>query len=409
MKVPLSIINKKRNKTSLIYMLSLASMFLYNSCKKAEVGKTGDCNNATYPTFNPTHIKAPVLQAIIDKYVKKGLPGISLMISNTDGVWNGVGGYSSLEDQIKYKPCHISKVASITKFMVGTLVFKLMEDSVNSHLSYTDLDKPLTHWIDKKILEKIENGTEATLRQCMNHSSGIYDLIIDGDFYLGVLNDPNKHWSQEELLKFVYGKPKAFNSGDTSGYSNTNTLLVSMVIEKVTGKPHGEVLKEKLWVPLGMGETYYQGRENLPDFVAQGYYDLYNKKQLTNVSNIIPGSGNGYGGVFSNVYDLQKFIEGVLIKKTVLNAKSLGIMQAYGPPDEVNNYGIGIMKKFNDRGLDFGLGHSGRDLGYSADLFYFPHKNFTINFFVNYGTDSESFLKQTFKDFENEVIDEMLK
>ena len=84
-------------------------------------------------------------------------------------------------------------------------------------------------------------------------------------------------------------------------------------------------------------------------------------------------------------------------------------MQNYGPPDEVNQYGVGIMKKFINRGVNYGLGHSGRDLGYSADLFYFPTKGFTTNFFVNYGTDSESFLKQTFKDFENEVIDEMLK
>jgi len=288
-------------------------------------------------------------------------------------------------------------------------VFKLIEDSVNTNLSYLDLDKPLTNWIDKKILEEIENGTEATFRQCLNHSTGIYDIITDSDFYLAVLNNPNKHWSQEELLKYVNGKPSAFKTGDTSGYSNTNTLLASMVIEKATGRTHGELMREKLWTPLGMGDTYYQGRENLPDFVTQGYYDLYNKKQLTNVSNIIPGSGNGYGGVFSNVYDLQKFIDGVLITKTVLSAKSLSIMQTYGPPDEVNQYGVGIMKKFIDRGENYGLGHSGRDLGYSADLFYFPTKKFTTNFFVNYGTDSESFLKQTFKDFENEVIDEMLK
>jgi D-alanyl-D-alanine carboxypeptidase len=210
-------------------------------------------------------------------------------------------------------------------------------------------------------------------------------------------------------LKFVYNKPANFKPGDTALYSNTNTMLASMVIEKATGRPHGELMREKLWIPLGMTETYYQGRDDLPDYLAQGYFDLYNKKQLTNVSNIIPGSGNGYGGVFSNVYDLQKFIEGVLVKKTVLSDKSLNKMLVFGPPDEVNNYGVGIMKKFNDRGLNFGLGHSGRDLGYSADLFYFPEKQFFTNFFVNYGTDSDSYLKQTFKDFENEVMDEMIR
>jgi len=389
-----------------LLILAIGSMLLF-ACKKAEVGKTDDCNKTLNPS--PSHPKAAVMQAIIDKYLKKGLPGISLMVTNKDGSWVGSGGYSSLEDGVKYKPCHVSKVASITKFMVGTLVFKLMEDSVNSNLGYNDLDKPLSTWISNDILKRIENGKESTLRQCLNHSTGIYDIIIDSDFYLGVLNDPNKRWTQEELLKFVYGKPANFKVGDTALYSNTNTLLASMVIESATGRPHGELMREKLWTPLGMNDTYYQGREDLPSYVAQGYFDLYNKKQLTNVSNIIPGSGNGYGGVFSNVYDLQLFIENVLVKKTVLSDKSLNIMQTYGPPDEINNYGVGIMKKFNDRGANFGIGHSGRDLGYSADLFYFPLNQFYINFFVNYGTDSDSYLRQVFRDFESEVIDEMSK
>lgn len=394
-------------KKHLIQYLALIILIGFASCKEAEVGKTTDCSYVVNP--NPSHPKAAAMQAIIDKYIKKGLPGISLMVTNKDGSWVGVGGYSSLEDKVKYKPCHVAKVASITKFMVGTLVFKLMEDSVNTGLSYMDLDKPISHWLDNDALKKVENGMEATLRQCLNHSTGIYDIIINSDFYLGVLNDPNKHWTQEELLKFVYNQPANFKPGDTALYSNTNTMLASMVIEKATGRPHGELMREKLWIPLGMTETYYQGRDNLPDYLAQGYFDLYNKKQLTNVSNIIPGSGNGYGGVFSNVYDLQKFIEGVLVKKTVLSDKSLNKMLVFGPPDEVNNYGVGIMKKFNDRGLNFGLGHSGRDLGYSADLFYFPEKQFLTNFFVNYGTDSDSYLKQTFKDFENEVMDEMIR
>ena len=385
----------------------IISSILVSSCKKAEIGNTADCNNNSYP--NPTHPKSAALQAIVDKYIKKGLPGISLMIKNNEGAWVTSAGYASLEDNIKYKPCHVGKVGSITKFMMGVLVFKLIEDSTNSNLGYNDLDKPLTNWIDKKILKNIENAEEATLRQCMNHSSGIFDIITDSEFYLAVLNNPNKHWTQEELLKFVYGRKAAFPTGDTSGYSNTNTILASMIIEKATGKKHLDLLREIIWKPLGMNDTYYQGREELPSFVTQGYFDLYNKKQLTNVSNILPGSGNGYNGVFSNVYDLQKFIEAVLIDRTFLSQKSLFKMLTYGPPDEINNYGVGIMKKFNNRGNDYGIGHSGRDLGYTADLFWFPNKNFTINFFINYGTDSESFLKPVFRDFEKEIIDEMLK
>lgn len=389
------------------YLTIIISVIFLVSCKKAEIGNTTDCTNSPNP--NPLHPKAATLQNLVDKYIKKGLPGISLMIKNSDGIWVTSAGYASLEDRIQYKPCHVGKVGSITKFMIGVLVFKLIEDSVNTHLGYADLDKPISNWIDIDILKKIENAENATLRQCLNHSTGIFDIITDSEFYLSVLNNPNKRWTQEELLKFVYGRKAAFQLGDTSGYSNTNTILASMVIEKSTGKKHLELLREKLWKPLGMNDTYYQGREDLPPFVTQGYFDLYNKKQLTNVSNILPGSGNAFNGVFSNVYDHQKFIEGVLIDKTVLSNKSLAMMQTFGPPDGINNYGVGMMKKFNDRGNNYGLGHSGRDLGYTADLFWFPYKNFTINLFINYGTDSESFLKPVFYEFEAELIDEMLK
>lgn len=394
-------------KKYLNHSLFILAIFLIYSCKKADISHTVSCTSQANPA--PAHPKGAALKAIIDKYIKKGLPGISLSVTNADGNWIGYGGYSSLEDKIPFEPCHVSKAASITKFMVGTLVFKLME-TPGSGLTYADLNKPLSTWIDKDILEKIDNAGQSTLKNCMQHTTGIYDIITNSDFYLAVLNNPNKQWHQQELLKFVYNqKPYFAHPGDSAVYSNTNTILVSMVIEKATGLPHEKLLRERLLNPLGMGNTYYQGREQLPAFTAQGYYDLYNKQMLSNVSNIIPASGNGYGGIFSNVYDLKKLIDNVVINKTFLTQQSLDSMLQWSVPDEINNYGVGIMKKFNNRGADYGIGHSGRDLGYSADLFYFPNKQFTMIFFVNYGTDGDSYLRPVFRAFEAEVIDEMLK
>jgi D-alanyl-D-alanine carboxypeptidase len=80
-------------------------------------------------------------------------------------------------------------------------------------------------------------------------------------------------------------------------------------------------------------------------------------------------------------------------------------MQTWGKPDFPNEYGYGIMKKFIDRGIDAGIGHSGRDLGYTANLFYFPNKNVTHVFFINYGTDADSDLKEVFSQFQNELLD----
>ena len=82
-------------------------------------------------------------------------------------------------------------------------------------------------------------------------------------------------------------------------------------------------------------------------------------------------------------------------------------MTTFGKTDGTNRYGYGIMKKFllEVGEADAGIGHSGRDLGYSANLFYFPSRNVTHAFFVNYGTDAESGLKQTFLDFQQELLD----
>jgi D-alanyl-D-alanine carboxypeptidase len=123
-----------------------------------------------------------------------------------------------------------------------------------------------------------------------------------------------------------------------------------------------------------------------------------------NVSNLVTGSGNGYGGLYSNVFDLFTFIKAVFIDKTLLNSKSLSIMQTYGKEDDPNYYGYGIEKTFLNHGEDYGIGHKGRDLGYTANLFYFPHKGVIHVFFVNYGTDSKSNLQQVFYDFQEELL-----
>ncbi len=122
-----------------------------------------------------------------------------------------------------------------------------------------------------------------------------------------------------------------------------------------------------------------------------------------NVSNLVTGSGNGYGGLYSNIYDLYTFIDAVLIRETFLKPASLTLMKSWGKRDDSNYYGYGIQQSYI-RGTDFGIGHKGRDLGYSANLFFFPARGVTHIFFVNYGTDADSRLKDIFFEFVDEMV-----
>lgn len=388
-------------KTYTIVAFILLSVSIL-SCRKEAITPSVDtvCN---YSDSSLAHPKNSIFRAVIDKYIQKGLPGISVLIEDSSGVWVGAGGYADIENDIKFTPCHISKAASITKFMVGTLVFKLQEEGK------INIDDPISNYINAGILNKIDNADGITIRQLMNHTSGIFDVITSSGFYLAVLNNPNKNWTQEDLLEYVYGEEGyELNSPYPAYYSNTNTLLLSMCIEKATGEKHDKLLHEKVLAPLGMTDTYYQGREDVPSTAAQGYFDLHNSGEINNVSNLITGSGNGYGGIFSNVFDLHKFIKGVLIDKIVLSQESLDEMMNFTQEDTDFFTGFGILKKFTTK-PNYGIGHTGRDLGYSADLFYFPERNITMVFFVNYGTNGSSNLKQTFFDFESELVDRVLE
>jgi D-alanyl-D-alanine carboxypeptidase len=80
-------------------------------------------------------------------------------------------------------------------------------------------------------------------------------------------------------------------------------------------------------------------------------------------------------------------------------------METYGKEeDDPNYYGYGIQKTFLDHGIDYGIGHKGRYLGYTANLFYFPNKGVIHVFFINYGTDADSKMKQVFNDFQEELV-----
>jgi D-alanyl-D-alanine carboxypeptidase len=387
------------------YILAIGLALISFSCKKAQVQPTHVSSiDSPWNDTSNLHPKSAAFSALLKKYHDKGLPGISLLVNDAKGTWIGAIGKADIEKNIPFSVGQVSKVASITKLFIGALVFKLIEDSANTGLGYNALYTKINNWLPPSITNKLPNGNKITLGDCMKHETGVPDVIEQDAFYLAVLNNPNKIWKPEELLEFIYNKPPVFNPRDTAVYSNTNTVLIIMVIEVATHKDHSNLLKQYVLNPLHLANTYYQPHDVLPNTVAQGYFDLYNNNTIVNVSNLVTGSGNGYGGIYSNVFDLFKFENALFIQQTLLSQKSLAIMQTYGKKDDTNFYGYGLQKSYIQPDGEYGIGHKGRDLGYSANMFYFPQKGVTHIFFVNYGTDADSGLKDVFKKFIDELV-----
>lgn len=389
-------------KYNYIPLFLLATLFA--SCSKKTTEATQVCTTPAYPA----HPKANRFQQVLDAYTQKGLPRITLLVKDSNGTWAGASGMADIEKGILMQPCHISKVASITKIFMAALAFRLAEQGK------LDIDAPVKSYLDDDQLKNIANADQVTVRQLLSHNTGIYDVIKDDGFYLDVLNNPPRHRNQEDILKFVRGKKAAFAPGAGPGYSNTNTLLLSMIIDKIGGKPHQQLLHEEIIDRLQLKNTYYYYHDALPEGkVAQGYYDLYNNGNIENLSSYNTGSGNGYTGLYSNVFDLLTFIDALLISKTLVSPASLQQMLTFNPNEEEDSdrlLGPGVMKDFIHRNNnEYAYGHRGRDLAYSADLFYFPVKNQVMVLIVNYGTDGDSRLRPTFYDLRTAVIDAMMQ
>lgn len=393
-------------KTSIRVSVLTAMMvvMVFTTCQKDPIGASADCQvQAPLPDLHP---KALAYQAVLDQYVKAGLPGMAVLIRDSHGLWYGAAGMADIENGIAMQPCHVSKAASITKIFIGTLIMKLVEEGK------INLDAPLNTYVARKYTDKVANANDVTLRQLLNHTSGIPDIIEQNNFYLAILNNPPRQWTPEELLPYVYGVSAVFPPGAQLEYSNTNLLLAVMAVEGATGRSHADLLREKVIQPLGLSDTYYYWHDRLPQWVAQGYYDLYNNGTIVNMTNFNTGSGNGYGGIYSTVFDLQTFIEALLRDKTLLSPGALEEMTTISAEDlpDMEGYGVTIRKDFYDRSPDeYALGHRGRDLAYTGDLFYFPEKDVTMAYLINYGTDAESGLRERFYAFRKALVDEIMK
>jgi len=390
----------------LIEKFWLLPLLVFLTACSPEISRVGqsDCALSDVTTYQ-TNSKSTFYQSLIDQYVARGLPGITLLVKDSTGIFIGSAGMADIKNNIPMQACQVSKIASITKMMLGVCIFSLQEKGILS------LNDPISKYIPENELSKIGNGKEAiTIRNLLNHTTGFYDVISDNGFYLQVLNDPAKKWDYAGLMSYVYHKNAefAFNPADSAGYSNTNFLILSKVIESATGVPHAVALRNEVFDVVGMPDTYYYWHENLPqNGIVQGYFDLYNTHNLQNMTQWNTGSGNGYGGVYSTVWDMYRFAEALFINKTLISEASLQQMLTFHPLVESRKQlGLACFKDFIDIGnpqTDYAWGHRGRDLGYSADLFYFPEYKSIMALIVNYGTDGDSFLKPTFISLRDDI------
>lgn len=367
------------NKT--IYFI--LALFLLNSCHKGE-----DINPTFYKcnfdftdssSANPNNNK---YQTLINEMTSNGVVGVTMSVYNNQaGIWMGASGKADLHNNIDMQACNISRVGSTVKMFTATTVLKLMEEGK------LKLDDKISSYLQGDVINKIENADKATIKQLLQHSSGIYNYIQNLKFQTASLNDLIREWKPDDLLKYAYGQKAYFQPDEDVRYSNTGYILLGMLIEKIEGKPFYKVFEEKIFIPLGLSMTKFAAEDHIPYGTVRGYIDMYSNFQVLESTYF---SGWDYytadGGLISNPYDMNVFFR-ALMNGQIINSNSLNQMLNWKTPKEPDpaffpiSYGLGIFKIETEKGIAYM--HSGDAIGYYANMLYFPSDSTTIVYAVN--------------------------
>lgn len=380
--------------------------FLFTSCKKDWSIPVSSCT-LNFPDSSKRNPKDSLYQALLQTYVGRGIPGIVLLVKTPkEGLWISSAGQSKIETGEPMLPCHIHHSGSVAKMYIGTAVMLLVEDGK------IILDEPINKYLDAGLCNRIGNGNLATVRQLLNHTSGIPDFIAEERHLTDYFNNLFNHYTTDDFLRYIYDKDADFKPGEKVEYCNTNFVLLSLIIDNVNGQPHANFLTERIFKKVGLSHTYYKNEAGYPgpDGVVNSYFDRYGNGKLENITKAAIHFNTltvGHDAMLATAHDYAKFME-ALVKGKIVSPSSLVDMQKWNYDPVENNYtGLAIIKeetKYGDA-----IGHGGTNLGVAMMVRYYPKSDIIIVYCSNFSGYFSSPISDVFGTFTRNIEDLVFK
>lgn len=351
-----------------IYSFILSGIMLLAACNKEEyvISSAYDCDIA-YDDSSALHPKADDFRQFVDEKVFQGFPGMILLVKDSIGLWTGSGGMADLYNEIEMRKCNISRIASITKSFTATAIYQLQDEG---KLKVDDL---AAKYLDADLVSKLDNLDACTIRQLIEHTSGIYDYDSDLTYNLDGINHPDQVWSKEKSLSYAYDKPALFQPGTEYSYCNTGYILLGMIVEAIEGKTVQEVMQEKIFIPLQMQQTLFPKDYSHPEGMVAGYDNRHGDGNLINSGKYAFGYFTD-GGMVTGVYDLFLYMKALYADKDLIDGASLQQMvtpSGYESTEPNANIVAGGPVLWQ---TPYGLAYtnSGGQYGYRSFMIYFP-------------------------------------
>ena len=323
------------------------------------------------------------LQAKLDSVYRAGkFPGATLGVALADGSSFGLAvGQSDTVLKQPMRADHRMPQGSVGKTYVAAVALQLVDEGK------LELDAPVSRYLGSEAwFSRLPNASTITVRQLMNHTSGLIRYEFNERFLADLKRDPFKVWKVEEQLAYLFDQAAPFAAGQGWDYSDTNYLVLGLIIERLTGRGLNDEIRRRVIQPHRLTATIPNDRPELP--IAQGYAGPDNPfgnsdAMLVNGRMIFNPAFEGAGGGWSSsAADLARWgralYGGKVLSAARLQEALQGVPARLGP--EVR-YGLGVIIWPSAQGPVYG--HSGFFPGYVTDMRYFPQGDFALALQVN--------------------------
>jgi D-alanyl-D-alanine carboxypeptidase len=317
------------------------------------------------------------------------IPGsVVLVRSRDEGDWSATFGTREIGKSLPLSLEDHFRVGSNTKTMTSTVILQLVQEGL---LGLDDVVS--AHWPD------VPNGDAITIAQLSEMRSGLYSYTFDREFNETLDLEPQKAWAPEELLAIAFSHPPNFEPGARFDYCNTNTVLLGVIIEKLTRMSASDAFRERIFEPLGLTHTSLPDRtdSSIPDPHPEGYafgsnvstidtFALPQAEQAdakagllkpNNETNANPSWAWTAGGAISTAGDLATYVKalvgGGLLDEPTQRIRLRSIQPTDPSTPGAAGYGLGLAR--------FGpsvMGHDGQLPGFMTFMGYDPQLENTI-------------------------------
>ncbi len=328
--------------------------------------------------IHPSFSQPTRLQLLLDSLRTAGnFPGLSLaIVTKNNKLIALTSGYNNAEKNIKLKTDDRLLQGSVGKTYASALALQLVKKGK------INLDEKASTYLGHyEWYRRIPNAAPITVRMLMNHTSGVMRYEFKDQFLKDLTANPDKTWKPEELLSYVLDEKASFNAGEGWEYSDTNYILLGMIIEKITGESYYDLLQKNILGPLKLTNTFPQDRRHLK-CLAHGYAGDDN--EFGGKDKVVGDDGRFIinpqfewtgGGIYSSTSDLVKWGK-LLYEGKVVDTALLFSSAVPAKLGKDIKYALGAIIRSTPAGIAYG--HSGFFPGYLTELLYFPAYQMTI-------------------------------